>query len=152
MAPVRSTTTLRRWDPLQEFDALQVQLGQLFGPAWGTTRPAAGRPASGWRPAADVARTEQAYVVRIEVPGVRREDLGIEVDEKVLHVSGELAAPAEGEQRSGTRRYGRFDYRAQLPADADLDTISAELADGVLTVTVPKAEEARPRRIEISAN
>ena len=150
MAPVRSTTTLRRWDPLQEFDALQAQLGQLFGPAWVATRPATNRPASGWRPAADVARSEEAYTVRIDVPGVRREDLGIEVDEKILHVSGELAAPAEGESRSGTRRYGRFDYRAQLPVDADLDSISAELTDGVLTVTVPRAEEAKPRRISLS--
>lgn len=149
MAPVRSTTTLRRWDPLQEFDALQAQLGQLFGPAFVATRPGPTRTA-GWRPAADVARTDAGYTVRIEVPGVAREELTIEVEDQVLRVSGEVKAPEE--QRSGTRRYGRFDYRAQLPTDADLGAIAAELADGVLTVTIPRAEEAKPRRIEISAN
>jgi HSP20 family protein len=151
MAPVRSTTTLRRWDPLQEFDALQAQLGQLFGPSFVATRPAPART-TGWRPAADVARTGAGYTVRIDVPGAARDDLAIEVEDQVLRVSGEVKGPEDGEQRSGTRRYGRFDYRAQLPTDADLAAIGAELADGVLTVTIPRAEEAKPRRIEINAN
>jgi HSP20 family protein len=148
MAPVRSTTTLRRWDPLQDFDAVAAQFGQLFGPAW-VARPAVQR-ATTWRPAADVARTEVGYTVRIEVPGVARENLAIEVEDQVLSVSGEVASPEE--QRSGNRRYGAFAYRATLPTDADLAAIGADLADGVLTVTIPRAEEAKPRRIEINAN
>lgn len=103
-----------------------------------------------WRPATAVSETETTYVVELEVPGVKREDVSIEVEDGKLAVTGEFKESENGGQlRSRTRRTGRFEYRTRLPRGTDADQVSAALADGVLTVTIPKPEAATPRRVEI---
>jgi HSP20 family protein len=132
-----------RSDLHNQFDAL-VQ--SVFGPVAQSTEVT-----RAWRPATAVSETETAYVVELEVPGVKREDLSIEVAEGRLAVTGEFKETENGGQlRSRTRRTGRFEYRTRLPRGTDADQVSAALADGVLTLTVPKPEIAEPRRIEIS--
>jgi len=92
-----------------------------------------------------VEETEDAYSVEIELPGVRREDIDIQLDDRQLTVSGEV----KGKERAGilrrrTRRVGRFQYSVTLPADVDADDVNARLNDGVLTVRVPRP--SRPSR------
>lgn len=104
------------------------------------------------RPPADVSETDDAYLVDIEVPRVDRKDLTVEVAAGELRVSGGLVEKEKiGRLRHRTRRIGRFAYRTTLPGDIDTDHVSADLADGVLTVRVPKTEAARPRRITVNA-
>jgi HSP20 family protein len=132
-----------RTDLQNQFDAL-VQ--SVFAPAGQKTEVS-----RAWRPATAVSETETAYVVELEVPGVKREDVSIEVEDGKLAVTGEFKETDNGGQlRSRTRRTGRFEYRTRLPRGTDADQVSAALADGVLTLTVPKPEAATPRRIEIS--
>jgi HSP20 family protein len=137
-----------RWDPLREFEDLYTQMGRLWESAFGPG-PGAGT-VSGWSPLADVCETQDAYVVEIEVPGVKRDDLNVELVGSELLVTGELKETEhEGLFRKRTRRTGTFEYRTSLPQDVQADEIEANLAEGVLTLRIPKAAAARPRKIEI---
>ncbi len=128
-------------DPFGEFSQLWDRMGQLVESA-----SRGGR--EGWVPAVESEETDDAYLVRAELPGLKRDDVGIEVTGNQLRITGEVK-----EEESGTKtlrqRQGRFSYRASLPDDADTEKVDAQLADGVLTVRVPKTAQARPRRIEI---
>lgn len=102
--------------------------------------------------AGDLIETDDAYLVEIELPGVRRRDLTVEVTGVELRVDGALVEKEKvGWLRHRTRRVGRFAYRATLPRDIDTGHISADLTGGVLTVRAPKTEAARRRRITVNA-
>lgn len=104
-----------------------------------------------WTPALTVEETDDAYIVETELPGIRREDIKIELDESVLHVYGETTeVERKGEVRHQTRRTGKFDYRLSLPGDLDGEKVEAALADGVLTLTLVKAAPVKTRQIEIN--
>ncbi|HEY0638333.1 MAG TPA: Hsp20/alpha crystallin family protein [Pseudonocardiaceae bacterium] len=133
------------WDPFREFEELYDRLGR-----WVETVGGHGTPRA-WLPAADVLETEDAFLVELELPGVRRDDIDIEVDGSVLTVRGELkVTEREGWFRHRTRRTGQFYYQVTLPNGVDPERIDAGLDDGVLTVRVPKSDAARPRRIPVS--
>jgi HSP20 family protein len=132
----------RSWDPRAEFQQLWDQMSQLF--AQTTEAEAEGEV---WRPLAETEETEDAYVVRAELPGFKRDDIHVDLSGNELSVSGEMKEEQKG--NALRRRYGRFMYRTTLPADADADRIAGELSDGVLTVRVPKSEQGKARRIEI---
>jgi HSP20 family protein len=147
----RGSDAPARWDPFREFTDLQNRMDTLvqsfFGPFGG-----GGSVLTAWQPFADVSEIDDRYVVEVELPGVKRDDISVELSGGALLISGELTEKEKtGLLRSRTRRTGRFEYRTLLPGEVDADKISAELADGVLTVTVPKSEAAKPRRIEITS-
>lgn len=104
-----------------------------------------------WAPLADMRETDETYVIECEVPGFQRDDIDIEISDRELRISGEMKTEGEreGVLRHGTRRTGHFEYRTMLPADVKADEVSASLADGVLMVTIPKAQAAKPRHVEI---
>jgi HSP20 family protein len=104
-----------------------------------------------WAPQADIAETDDAYVLSIDLPGVRKDQVDVQVHERDIVVTGELTRREEGRWFRRSRPAGRFEFRATMPGDVSPDKISAELSDGVLTVRVPKAETAKPRKIEITA-
>lgn len=141
-----------RFDPFGEFEQvterMQRLLDRTFGGVW------AARPSllerGGFSPVADIEEQDDAYVVEVELPGVRRDDVAIELVGNELAITGEV----KEEQRQGVvrrrmRRYGRFDYRVTLPDQVNAETVDASLEDGLLTVRVPKAEKATRRQIEI---
>ena len=151
--PVRRSSapgTPARWDPFREFEDLYQQMGQLWESA---LVPAAARGALGaaaWSPLADLSETDDAYLVEVDLPGVKRDDVTVEATGSALTVRGELKEKERvGLLRHRTRRTGEFLYQVSLPTGVDAEKISAELADGVLTVRVPKAETAKPRQIEV---
>lgn len=152
MVPVsRSSSLLRGWDPLREFDDLHDRFTQLVNSVFGT--PAVSGRAFGlaWTPLADVSETEDAHLIEVDLPGVKREDITVEALGSELVISGEFKqAERAGRLRSQTRRQGRFEFRATLPAQVNPEQISAELTDGVLRVQVPKTEAAKPHRIEVT--
>jgi len=108
--------------------------------------------AAGWAPAVDVEEQDDAYVVEAELPGVKHEDVNIELVGNELAITGEIKEKErQGVLRRKTRRMGRFEYRVRLPDQVDQEKIDADLKDGVLTVRVPKSERAERRRIEVKA-
>ncbi|MDP9430467.1 MAG: Hsp20/alpha crystallin family protein [Actinomycetota bacterium] len=144
--PVRSRPrAVAGWDPFRELDELADRVNSLWEAGFNGGL-------QGWAPLADVEETEDGYSVEIELPGVKRGDIDIQFSDRQLTVSGELKEKERtGILRRRTRRVGRFQYSVTLPADVDADKVSAHLDDGVLAVRVPKAEQAKPRRIEITS-
>jgi HSP20 family protein len=143
--PVRSRSrAVAGWDPFRELDELADRVNSLWEANF------TGGP-QGWSPLADVEETDEAYVVEIDLPGVKRDDIDIQLNDRQLTVSGEIKEKERaGILRRRTRRVGQFHYAVTLPADVDADKISARLDEGVLTVRVPKSEQAKPRRIQIT--
>lgn len=148
---LRRPSPLRQWDPLRELDDLHERMSQLMSSVFGT--PSREAELAPWTPLADVAETEDFFVVEVDVPGVRRDDIEVRTSDNELIVTGEFKERERaGWLRTHTRRVGRFEYRTILPQNIDTDRIGAELADGVLTVRVPKSDVAQPRRIPIEAH
>lgn len=101
-------------------------------------------------PLADVEESDDAYIVDVELPGVRRDDVTIEIADGQLSITGERRERQRvGLLRRSTRTAGRFRLQVGLPLDIDADAVSASLDHGMLTVTVPKAAHARRRRIPV---
>jgi HSP20 family protein len=129
-----------RWDPIRDLLAIQQRLDR-FAPG-----------PSGWVPPVDLHETDERYVITAEVPGLRRDDLQIHFHDGRLTLSGtRRERPVACEQYHRVERgHGSFSRSFQLPQPVTVDGITADLTDGVLTVVVPKAPEAAPRRIRVS--
>ena len=143
--PVRAPSRpAARWDPFRELDELYDRMNRL----WETGLvPGAER----WAPLADVEETDDAYSVEIDLPGVAREDIDIQLDHRELTVSGEIKEKERsGVLRRRTRRVGQFHYAVTLPGDVDADSVEAQLRDGVLTVRVPKSPASTRRHIRVT--
>lgn len=128
-----------RWDPLRDLLAIQQRLDP-FAP---------GPP--GWAPAVDLQETADHYVLTAELPGLTREDIQIELVDGRLTLSGtrrERDLPCEQYHRV-ERGHGSFSRTFQLPVPVDADRIVADLRDGILTITCPKAREASAHRIDV---
>jgi HSP20 family protein len=140
----RNETQAERWDPLAELGRLNEQLQQYLS-NWASLPSTLGEE---FTPLADVEETEDAYLVEIELPGVKREDISVEVAGRRLTVSGERKERQRvGILRRRTRTVGRFHYEVVLPGDLVEDEVEASLDEGVLSLRVPKPERDRARRI-----
>jgi HSP20 family protein len=137
--------------PSREFEDIYNRMGQLMNLAFGDLGlvPAADLP---WTPRADLSETDDAYMVRAELPGVTKDQVEVQLMDQQLIISGEIAAQEQENNRKhrNSRPTGRFELRTYLPGDVKAEGVTAQLADGVLTVTVPKSEKAKPRKIEIT--
>ena len=139
--------------PLTRLSALNDEMDRLF------QTPFFGRGAeendalAGWTPAVDFLQDKDRFVLRAELPGLRREDIHVSLHEDVLTLSGERRQEKSADERGNLRSerfYGRFERRLTLPVRVDAERVSAHYEDGILTVTLPKAEEAKPRQIEVN--
>jgi HSP20 family protein len=142
---------IQRWQPFSELEQLQSQMDQLMQSVW--SGPGTGNGGI-WIPTADIEETEDAWIVEAEVPGVSRKDINVELRDTELIISGEIKEKErKGILRRRTRRTGAFEYRVTLPGPGPYnpEQVEANLHEGVLTVRVPKAETAKPRRIEVQA-
>jgi HSP20 family protein len=122
----------------------------LFDSAFELTGPRAGR---GWSPALDIHEDSERVIVSLEAAGLKKDDFEIALHDDNLTISGERKS--ESEQREGEtvrreRFVGQFSRTVTLPAPVKGDAVTATYTDGVLTITLPKAEEARPRKIEVN--
>lgn len=129
-----------RWDPVRDLLAIRQQLDRMSPGA------------TGWTPAVDLHETEDRYVITAEVPGLRREDLDIQVRDGRITLAGVRAKPdiACEQFHRVERGHGSFSRTFQLPLAISAGEITADLRDGVLTVSVPKADDGAPRRIQVS--
>ena len=148
--------TLVRWDPFREFTQMQDRLNRVFVDAYGRSGSDEGLMTSGaWVPPVDIYQNgDQELVLKAELPDMAREDIDITVDNGTLTIRGEkkLASDVREEQfHRIERRYGTFSRTIRLPEDVDVEKAEAKYRNGVLTLRVPRADAAKPRRIEVLA-
>jgi HSP20 family protein len=147
--------TVSRWDPFQDLLSIQDEMNQLFTRAFGRERPGQQGEAVQqrlWAPALDISERKDAYVVAVEVPGVKPEELDITLEDGLLTIQGERRFTQESSEQQFhrvERRYGSFRRSITLPSQVQADQIEASFENGVLEVVVPKAEEAKPKKITV---
>jgi HSP20 family protein len=143
---------LVKWDPMRGYDSLG-DVNRLFDAFFGAHEGANG-PSRRWVPAMDLVEAGDSLVLKADLPGLRREDVSIEVKDGVLTISGERKDEHE-EKVDGyyrvERTFGNFSRSLTLPKGVEADGIAADFADGVLEVTIPKPADRKPHRIEIGA-
>jgi len=135
--------------PLNELDRLRQQMDKWQGALSGGAFPI---PAAGVFPLTNVTEDKDNYYVRAELPGIKSDELDIQVTVKGISISGERKIPVEGNNVKYHRREreaGKFSRTINLPEDVDVNKVDASLKNGILTVTIPKAEIAKPRQISI---
>ncbi|HZP72890.1 MAG TPA: Hsp20/alpha crystallin family protein [Gaiellaceae bacterium] len=111
-----------------------------------------GNRVTGFTPLVDVHESEDDYLVKVDLPGVKADDVSIEVNENVLSISGSRVADETGQAQLVERPYGSFVRTLTLPRGVDSDSIEAAYQDGVLALRIPKPAEQKPKRITISAS
>jgi len=134
----------------RDFDRFQRQMDELYGALSGGALP---MPSAGVFPLTNATEDSDNYYVRAELPGVKSEDLDIQVTAKGISISGERKIPVEGNNVKYHRREreaGKFSRSINLPDDIDVDKVDAKLENGILTMTIPKAEKTKPRQITVS--
>src|SRR4029453_1111769 len=140
---------LVRWEPMRELTSLQGEMNRLFSTFFEENGGAARR----WAPAMDLVDGGDRLVLKADLPGLSEEDVRIEVQDRLLTVSGERKSEHE-EKREGyyrmERAYSSFSRSVTLPDGIDADQIDASFDKGVLEVRIPKPEERKPHRVEIS--
>jgi HSP20 family protein len=138
-----------RFDPFRDITSFRDDINRLFARSLGEEGITGTRT---WAPAVDVFETKDAVVLKAELPGLTADEVDVQIDDNVLTVSGERTfkdTVEEGRFYRLERSYGRFSRSLTLPQGIKADAISATFADGVLEVTVPKAEEVKPRKVAI---
>ena len=151
--PARSGSATTRqgtavWSPLAEMGELYARMSQLMHATWGHGWHWSGQA---WAPLADLRETDDAYVVEMDLPGVKKDDITVELSGNELVVTGDLKDGADDQSSQRIGRSGHVEQRMLLPASADTDKVTASLSDGVLTVTVPKSEDQKPHRVEVTS-
>jgi HSP20 family protein len=147
-------TQITRWNPIKEMEQFQNRLASLWN--WEPLRVNGEQSLalSQWNPAVDILEEEHEFVVKAELPEVKREDVKVTVENGVLTISGERKMEKEEKNKKYhrvEREYGSFLRSFTLPAAASSDKITAEFKDGLLKVRVPKDAKAAPKAIEIKA-
>lgn len=145
---------MSRWDPFRDLMSIQNELNRLFGRTYGGESESAAPSGSGpaWVPPLDIYETNDRFVVKLELAGVSPEDVDVSVEDSTLLVHGQRVFYEGVDQDSFhrvERRFGAFARSLSLPPTANADGIEASFDRGVLTIEVPKAEEAKPKRISI---
>ena len=148
LAPFKAFRSLLAPEPAY---TLQQRLNRLFEEA---LLPLGAEPFSmaGWSPCCDIYETENEIVVKAEIPGVKKEDVKLSMQDNVLTLSGERKFEEETKKENYVRverGYGSFTRSFTLPPSVDVKTISAEFKDGLLEVKLPKLEQAKPKEVEI---
>lgn len=144
-----------RWNPWSELSSLEKRINRMFDETLKNLHPAERKePQAGSRtPATDVYETENSYVVKADFPGVKKEDIQIDVHDGTFTLKAEKKFE-EKESKDNylrvERAYGSFMRSFQLPKNVDAEKIKAEYKDGVLEVTLPKIEEAKPKKIQVN--
>ena len=148
-------TSIIRWEPMREMTGMREMMDRLFDE--GFARPFSSALVDGYGaglPALDIFQTDKEVVVKAGLPGVKGDDVQISIANGMLSIRGEVKE--QEDERKGTyhlreRRYGSFARSISLPTDVDVDKAHAEFEDGVLTLTLPKSEQVKPKTISIKA-
>src|SRR3954447_19994016 len=148
------TMAIVRWEPLRELSTLQNEMNRLFGTVFDTPAQASnGGTLRRWMPAMDLVETGDHFVLRADLPGLSEENVNIEVEDRVLTISGERQAEHEASKEGYhrvERAFGSFSRSLTLPEGVDAEAVEAHFDRGVLEVRIPKPEQPKPRKITIA--
>jgi len=137
-------------DIFSDLFSMQKDMNRMLSTLWGDNREL--DSFQGWYPAVDIAETKDDFVVKVEVPGMSKDDLKIKMQENVLTVQGEKKQESESKDQNYhriERSFGSFCRSFRLPSMVKADKIEANYKDGILSIKLPKAEEAKSKEIEI---
>ncbi|MEM1256341.1 MAG: Hsp20/alpha crystallin family protein [Cyanobacteria bacterium P01_H01_bin.21] len=142
---------LVRWNPNRELDTLQREMNRLFEDVFPIS--SGNSSLSGFTPAAELEERGDNYHLRLEVPGISKDDLDIQVTAQTVSISGERRSSTKTEEDGMTRsefRYGSFSRSVSLPGRIDHQNVVADYSDGVLSLTLPKAEEEKNKVVKVN--
>jgi len=146
--------SLTNWPSFGRLSDLRDEIDRLFeSPLSELTRTS--QLLSGWTPALDVYEEKDNFVVKAELPGMKKEDIEVSLHDGSVSISGERKTESKHEDAEVYRTerfFGRFQRTITLPTAVAADKVKAAYKDGVLTVTLPKTEEAKPKQIDVSVN
>ncbi|BAI81379.1 heat shock protein Hsp20 [Deferribacter desulfuricans SSM1] len=137
-----------RWDPLKDLISIQERINRMFDDTLATRKNS---PQTDWIPPVDVLETEKDVVLIVEVPGMKEEDIDIQISDNILTIKGERKLPenaAENYYRL-ERPYGKFVRSFQLPENVDVNKVKASLKDGILKISIAKSEKEKPKVINV---
>jgi len=145
--------TLIRWNPVRSLDNIQDEVSRVFD-SFFDARAYAGRSADrGWDPDVDIVEDKDKVLVKIDLPGIEKDDIKVSVEENILTIKGERKDEKEEQDKSYhrvERVYGSFCRSFSLPSMVDAQSIKANYKNGVLSIDLPKAEEVKPKEIPIN--
>ena len=147
---------MSRWNPFKELEEREQRLSAYLGRPGGRTE--AGKEAmtiAEWSPLVDITEDDKEYVIKADLPDVKKEDVKLTVQNDVMSISGERKYEKEDKGKKYhrvERAYGNFMRSFTVPEDADGSKVSAEYKDGVLNVHLPKSEKAKPKSIEVKVS
>ena len=140
-----------KWDPFRELEGIQARLNRMFGEP-----PLRGAPDAvafaDWAPAVDIQETDGEYLVKADLPDVKKEDVKVELEDGVLTVEGERKQEKEEKGKKFhkiERAYGKFVRRFALPTEVDATKLSADFKEGVLNVHLPKSPNGKPKAVTV---
>jgi len=145
---------LTTWTPFNRLTSLRDEIDRLFDLSMPTLTRDMGL-FSGWAPSLDLFQDKDNVFVKVELPGMKKEEINISLHEGLLTISGERKREeksGEGETFRSETYYGKFHRSVTLPTMVDTGHVKAVYKDGILTVTLPKAEEAKPKQIEVGVS
>jgi HSP20 family protein len=145
---------LTNWSTFGRLSSLRDEIDRLFEAPFGDWVRGP-QLFSGWTPAMDVYEDREHFYVKAELPGMKKEDIDISLHNGALSISGERKSEAthgDAETHRTERFFGRFQRAVSLPSPVAADRVKAQYKDGVLTVTLPKTEEAKPKQIDVNVS
>ena len=153
MADLTRWEPMTRWNPFKELEEMEKRLSTYLGrPALRTEAGKEAITVAEWSPLVDITEDEKEYLIKAELPDMKKEDVRLTVENEVLAISGERNFEKEEKGKKYhriERAYGSFVRSFSLPEDADGGKVTAEFKDGMLHVHLPKSQKAKPKAIEI---
>jgi HSP20 family protein len=146
------TPELSNWSSLDRLASFRDEVNRLFDFSWPSRDSGL---FSGWSPALDVFDDKDNLVVKVELPGLKKDQINLSLHDGVLTISGERKLEHETKEKGtfrSERYFGKFQRSVTLPAAVDANKVNAAYKDGILTVELPKAEEAKPKQIAVSVS
>jgi len=143
-------STLNRWEPFRTTSGLESQVNRIFGELFDRSQES---NLTAWAPAVDIFENEHELVVKADLPDVKPEELDIRVENNILTIRGERKFEKKVDEKNYLRverSYGSFARSFSLANTVNSEAIKADYKDGVLTLTIPKREEAKPKQIKVS--
>jgi HSP20 family protein len=144
--------SLVRWNPARDLMTMREEMDRWFDNFFRSDLPETSLIRGNWEPAVDISETNDDFVITAELPGLTKDDVKISYQDGILNIHGEKKHEKEEKKKNYyrvERSYGAFERSFRLPSRIVVDKIDAKFKDGVLTLMLPKAEEARPKEIPI---
>jgi len=141
-----------RWDPFRDLSTIQDRMNKLFEDTLARSRGEESTSLAAWAPPVDIYETKEAIVVKAELPGIEQKDIDVQVHDNILTLRGERKFESDVKRENFhriERSYGTFQRSFSLPNIIQQDQIKARFNNGILEITLPKVEEAKPRQIKV---